>query len=188
MPLPARDLAPGHHHVWVNATGNWSYFLDDVDRLTWIRRLVQAVERSGWTCIGFCQMTTHVHLILAVPDCSLAAGMQFLNREYSKDFNTSHGRYGQLVRRRYGSRRILDGRDLLGAYVYVVLNPVDAGVCPRAEVWRWSSYATTLGLSGDFSFVDASAVVGEAGGVDNLRNLVDAECEARLSRPAKAGI
>ncbi|HET7567353.1 MAG TPA: hypothetical protein VFJ91_05135 [Gaiellaceae bacterium] len=189
MPLAPRDLSPGLHHVWVNATGNWAYFLDDVDRTAWLRRLVQVLEQHGWTCIAFCQLTTHYHMIVSVPDGSLAAGMQFLSREYSKDFNARHDRYGQLVRRRYGSRRIVDGKDLVGVYIYVVLNPVEAGLCPRGEDWRWSSYATTLGLSRDFEFVDASLVLAEVGGsTETLRELVAAEQERRLSLRAMARI
>jgi len=167
--------------VWVNATGNWAYFLDDTDRLSWIRRLVQLTVRRDWQCVAFCQMTTHVHALLSVPDWSLAEGMRYLNREYSKDFNARHGRAGQFVRKRYGSRRIENGADLLGAYAYVVLNPVVEGICPRAEDWRWSSFATTIGLTRDFPFVDASLVVAELGGSPAaLRAFVAAQSEAKL--------
>jgi hypothetical protein len=58
VPSPPRDIAPGLHHVWVNATGDWDYFLDEIDRIYWIRRLVAVAARSAWTCIAFCQMNT----------------------------------------------------------------------------------------------------------------------------------
>ena len=165
--------------MWVNATGNWAYFLDDVDRMAWIRRLVRTLDRHGWVCLAFCQMTTHVHLVVSVPDSSLPDGMRYLNREYGKDFNVRHERAGYLVRKRYGSRRIEDGRDLLGVYAYVVLNPVREGMCRRAEHWSWSSFATTLGVREDFSFVDASLVLAELGGsTEALRSFVAARCEA----------
>jgi hypothetical protein len=45
MPRRPRDTSPGIHHAWVNATGNWSYFLDEVDRVTWIRPLVAMLDR-----------------------------------------------------------------------------------------------------------------------------------------------
>ncbi len=78
------------------------------------------------------------------------------------------------MRRRFGSRRITSGRDLLGTYAYV-LNPVKEGMRPRAEDWRWSSYATTLGLTDDFGFIDARMVIAELdGAVDALRALVAA--------------
>jgi putative transposase len=183
MPRRPRDVRPGFHHVWANATGHWDYFLDEVDRIDWVRRLVRVLDRRRWTCVAFCQMTTHVHLLLAVPDESLAAGMRDLNREYSCDFNLRHGRKGTLVRKRFGSRRIDDGADLLGAYSYVVLNPVAERLCLRAEEWRWGSYRTTLGMSSDFPFVDASSVVAEAGGThEALRQVVEGAASTRLQQ------
>jgi REP-associated tyrosine transposase len=187
MPSAPRDRAPGLHHVWVNATGNWPYFYDDVDRVTWVRLLVRTLDRSGWTCIAFCQMTTHVHAIVGVPDLSLPEGMRYLNREYSRDFNARHGRVGHFVRQRYGSRRIQDARDLVGGFGYVVLNPVRAGMCPRAEDWRWSSFATTIGLTDDFAFVDASLVLAEFGGSATALREYAAGQAACLTFPAVAG-
>jgi REP-associated tyrosine transposase len=175
VPSAPRDNAPGVHHIWVNATGNWSYFLDDVDRRRWLELIEHVSSKHAWIVPAFCQMTTHVHAIVDVPDDSLSLGMLYLSREYSKRFNARHDRVGRFVRRSFGSRRIADGRDLLGAYAYVVLNPVKERMCPRAEDWRWSSYATTLGLTRDFDFVDARVVLAELdGSVEALRALVEA--------------
>jgi REP element-mobilizing transposase RayT len=189
MPSPPRDLAPGLRHVWVNATGNERYYENRDDRIAWIGLLCRVLDRAHWTCVAFCQMTTHVHLILHVDDWSLGSGMKQLNQGYSKDFNARHDRTGQFIRRRYASRRLVDGSDLLATYAYVVLNPVTANLCPAAEDWRWSSYATTLGISADFSFVDASLAVAEAGGsTDRLRRLVEGRRREQLSRLAASGV
>src|SRR4051794_33267925 len=56
-----RDAAAGVHHVVVAATGPSPYFVDDIDRIDWLRRFVRTLDRFDWTCIGFCLMTTHVH-------------------------------------------------------------------------------------------------------------------------------
>jgi putative transposase len=189
MPPPPRDIAPGLRHVWVNATGNELYYVRNDDRVAWIQLLRNVLDRFGWSCTAFCQLSTHVHLIVDVPDTSLALGMKQLNMRYSRHFNVRHDRVGQFVRRRYGSRRIVDGRDLVAAYAYVVLNPVDAGLCPQPEDWRWSSYGTTLGISKDFPFVDASLAIAEAGGsTEALRRTVDARARERLSQLATAGV
>ena len=183
MPRKPRDVSPGFHHAWVGATGDWSYFLDEVDRIAWIRRLVSTLDRMAWTCVAFCQMSTHVHLLLRIPDESLAIGMRDLNREYSCDFNLRHGRVGTFVRKRFGSRRIDDAADLVGVYSYVVLNPVVERLCLRPEEWRWSSYRTTIGVANDFPFVDGSAVIAEAGGTSTaLGQLVESAAQARLER------
>lgn len=185
MPLAPRDRSPGTHHVWVGATSHWDYFSDDVDRVAWLRLFVRTCDRFDWGPVAFCQMTTHVHALISVPDSSLADGMRYLNREYSLEFNARHARYGYLVRRRYGSRRIEDGRGLLRAYAYVVLNPVRAMMCRRAEDWRWSSYATTIGLSQDFPFIDAGTAIAEAGGkTDDLRRMVSSRA-AEIGREGR---
>jgi len=189
MPPPPRDLAPGLRHVWVNATGDERYFVDRDDRMTWIRRLSRILDSYAWKCVSFCQMTTHVHAILDIPDWSLAHGMKELNMGYSRDFNARHDRVGQFVRRRYQSRRIADGRDLLGTYAYVVLNPVIADICASPEDWRWSSYATSIGISSDFPFVDASLAIAESGGsTTSLRAVVDGRLRERLSRADMPGV
>jgi len=180
MPIPPRDRNPGIHHVWVNATGNWPYFVDEVDRMAWIRLVVRVLDRFDWRCLAFCQMTTHVHLLVAIADDSLPFGMEYLNREYSKDFNGRHSRFGHFVRKRYGNRRVESAGDLLGAYAYVVLNPVREAMCLRAEDWPWSSYRTTLGMSDAFPFVDATDVLAELGGSTvALKALVDAQAGRR---------
>ena len=108
-----------------------------------------------------------------MPDLSLPLGMQYLSREYGKRFNLRHGRTGHFVQRRYGSRRIENGRDLLATYAYVVANPVKDGACRRAEDWRWSSYAAALQLTSDYAFVDATLVLAELdGSLDALRAVV----------------
>jgi hypothetical protein len=180
-----RDIRPGFHHVWVNATGDWDYFLDEVDRIVWVRRLLGMLDRFAWTCVAFCQMTTHVHLLVSVSDGSLSIGMRELNREYSCDFNLRHGRVGTFLRKRFGSRRIEGANDLLGAYAYIVLNPVAEGLCLRPEEWRWSSYRTTIGVSADFPFVDGACMIAEASGTpEALRGVIES---VRRGRPSRTG-
>jgi putative transposase len=179
MPRRPRDTSAGAHHVWVNATGAWDYFLDDEDRINWLRLLVETLRAFDWTCSAFCLMATHVHLLVEVTGGSLPVGMRELNREYSCAFNLRHGRVGVFQRKRFGSRRIEDGVDLLGTYGYVVLNPVAEGLCRWPHEWRWSSYRTTLEMGDDFPFVDASRVVAEAGGIEQLRAVVEGIARAR---------
>ena len=83
-------------------------------------------------------MTTHLHVILDVPDESLPVGMHYLNSAYGKEFNERHGRIGNLVRARYWSKRITTDTQLLAAFRYAARNPVRASLCERAEDWRWS--------------------------------------------------
>jgi putative transposase len=159
VPRGPRDATPGIHHVIVGATGPSPYFLDDIDRLTWVRFLIKILDRYEWTCIVMCQMTTHVHALFDVPDESLPLGMHRLNTAYGKRFNARHDRFGNLLRSRYWSTRMKDERQLLAAFRYAARNPSRARMCERPEDWYWSSFATSCGLAETFPFVDASCVL-----------------------------
>jgi REP-associated tyrosine transposase len=158
-----RDTAPGIRHVVVGAASPERYYRDDVDHRAWTRRLVAVLHRYDWTCLIVCELPTHVHMVVDIPNETLPTAMHWLNCEYGKDYNTRHGRVGALVRERYWSRRVKSDSDLLGAYAYVALNPVEAGLVATPEEWHWSSYATTLGVATTFPFVDATPVLSQLG-------------------------
>jgi REP element-mobilizing transposase RayT len=159
-------MQPGHHHLVVGATGPGAYFLDADDRLTWLRLFVRMLEEFEWTCVSFCQLTTHVHALVEVRDESLPAAMHRLNTAYGKYFNDAHGRKGALVRARYWSTRMETNGQLLTAFAYIALNPVRAQLCARPEYWAWSSFATSCALANAFPFVDASIVCSLLGAED----------------------
>jgi REP-associated tyrosine transposase len=153
-----RDNHQGIHHVIVQATGPSDYYRDHVDRLDWLRRFVRIVDRYAWRCLIVCQMTTHVHSLIEVPDSSLSEGMQRLNCGYGKEFNGRHERRGNLVGQRFWSKRCTTDGQVLARFRYVALNPVRAGICERPEEWFWSSFATSCGIANTFPFVDASPI------------------------------
>lgn len=155
-----RDTLAGRFHVYTHCV--WAtpeYFRDTTDRLVFLRYLARATTKSQWTCIAFCLMTSHYHLILEVDDNTLPAAMQSLNHAYACSFNRRYGLRGHVQFRRYGARRICGDFDLLGTFAYVSKNPVAAGVCRRPENWSWSSYAGTIGRSEPATFVDDSALI-----------------------------
>jgi hypothetical protein len=187
MPRPPRDLAPGIHHIGSGAAGPATYYLDEIDHALWLRLFVRTIERHGWDCLIVVQLTTHWHAIVETHDHSLAEGMQYLNGEYSKRFNKRHTRVGYLVRDRYWSRRKSTEAELLNAFCYAANNPVFAGLAARAEGWKWSSFATSVGLEDSFSFVKDGRVLRQFGRTKQqaqpaLRHHVAALASAALGR------
>jgi REP element-mobilizing transposase RayT len=158
MPQRPRDSQPGIHHVIVQAAGPIAYYVDHIDRLDWMRRFIRILDRYAWKCLIVCQMTTHVHTVVEVPDWSLSEGMQRLNFGYGTEFNARHERRGNLIGRRFWSERSKTDKHVLAAFRYVALNPVRAGICELPEEWFWSSFATSCGLAGTFPFVDPTYV------------------------------
>ncbi|WP_370736715.1 REP-associated tyrosine transposase [Halopseudomonas pelagia] len=94
--------------------------------------------------VAWCIMPNHVHVVIE-PTYSLPRIVQGW-KSYSARWALMHGSksgltlpYGQFWMRGYWDRYIRDVRHYQAAVLYVHQNPVKAGLCKRAEDWRWSS-------------------------------------------------
>lgn len=160
MPRKSRDTGAGTFHVYTHCV--WAVphlYRDATDRLEFLRHLARISARTGWTCIAYCLMASHYHLIVNVGDGVLPTAMHGLNLRYAIHHNRRYGLRGHVQFARYGSRRLADDGDLLHAFSYVVNNPVAAGLCASADGWRWSSYRATVGLDELPSFVDPARLL-----------------------------
>lgn len=178
MARPPRDIDPGTFHVTCHSVRDTSLFRDDLDRIRFLTELASVGARTGWTCIEYCLMTTHFHLIVAVDAGVLPLAMHQLNFRYACSFNARHGTRGHVLERRYSAGRIWSEAHLLAAYRYVARNPVMARLCATPQEWRWGSYAASVGLADPISFVDASCVLEIFGGphemaIARLRDFVE---------------
>ena len=146
MARPLRiELTGGLYHVTSRGDRREDIYRDDEDRREWLSVFGAVCKRYNWRSHAYCQMTNHYHVVVETPDANLSKGMRQLNGVYTQRFNRRHGLAGHLFQGRF--KGILVERDayLLELARYVVLNPVRAGMVPRAEDWRWSSYATMMG-------------------------------------------
>ena len=139
MPRRARaDLPSGIYHVTNRGIDDAPIYLDDIDRKTFLTLLGRVVAGHDWTCHAFCLMTTHYHLIVETDQPNLSQGMRRLNGGYAHSFNERHGRRGHLFGGRY-SVYVIDREDHFEkSCVYVLENPVRAGLCERPSDWPWS--------------------------------------------------
>lgn len=113
-------------------------FLDDDDRLAFLELLHDVAGGTSWAVHALCLMTTHYHLVLESTRESLSGGMHRLNGAYAQSFNRRHARWGHLFGHRYSCRVIESERYLSAVCRYVVLNPVEAGLCERPGEWPWA--------------------------------------------------
>lgn len=149
------------HCVWAVP----ELYRDDVDRLEFLRHLARVADEPGWTCLAYCLMRSHYHLLVRVEDGVLPRAMHRLNLAYARHYNRRYELRGHVQFRRYGARRLHDGYELAIAFSYLANNPVNARLCASAADWPWSSYAGTVGLKGLASFVNPSEVVAALGEV-----------------------
>jgi REP element-mobilizing transposase RayT len=159
MARQGRDKGAGLFHVYTHSVWAAELFRDDRDRAVFLRELAQAGAKAQWTCVGFCLLTTHCHVIFDVEDNALPIGMHALNFRYAVQFNKRHRMKGHVLGARYDAKRIEDDEHLLTAYRYVMRNPVEAGICATAEAWRWSSFAAAIGDAPPIDFVNPVTVL-----------------------------
>ena len=160
MPYIHRDASAGLFHVYTHCV--WAVpclYRDEHDRVEFLRHLARVTDQRGWTCVAYCLMTSHYHLIVSVADGVLPRAMHALNLAYALHHNRRYGLRGHVQFRRYGSTRIGDAGDLLERFRYVARNPVRAGLCSSPVDWKWSSYAGTIGIGELSSFVDPTLLL-----------------------------
>jgi REP element-mobilizing transposase RayT len=126
-------------HVHTRGNNRRGVLTDDSPRMVFMRMFARIAIRYRWLVYAWCLMTTHYHVVLESTRAQLSAGMQWLNGLYAQTFNRRYGRYGHLFAARFGSRVIEDEAYLARVCDYVLLNPVQAGLCEHAAEWRWSA-------------------------------------------------
>lgn len=143
-----RVEAPGAiHHVVAKGNAGQAIVRDDDDRGALVRRLARAFELHGWSCWSYCLMDSHFHLVVETPEPNLGIGMKWLSAAHAQDFNQRYERCGHVFGGRFYSQLIERDAHLLEACVYVVLNPVRAGVVEHPRQWSWSSFRSAAGLA-----------------------------------------
>ena len=91
------------HHVRVRGIEQSRMFVDDRDRLDFLRRLSEgcAQERAG--VYAWCLMDNHVHLAVRTGVQPLSKTMSRILGGYAVAFNLRHGRSGHLFQNRFKS-------------------------------------------------------------------------------------
>lgn len=136
--LPRNILEDGFFHVTARAVDGIALFRDDVDRHEFVEELKRSAIGFLWVCHAYCLMTTHYHLLLESTRDSMSRGMHRLNGLYAQRFNARHKRRGHLFEGRFQSYVVDSEEHFAAAYLYVLNNPVRAGLCQHADEWPWS--------------------------------------------------
>ncbi|MDQ2969362.1 MAG: transposase [Actinomycetota bacterium] len=142
--IPRCAFPDGLFHVAARGVAKMPIYHDASDRQRFLSLLALVVSHFEWTCHAFCLMTNHYHLVLDTSRENLSGGMQILNGDYAQGFNGKYGRWGHVFGDRFWCRS-LGEEELEGVCLYVMENPVRAGLCKRSTDWRWSACRFELG-------------------------------------------
>lgn len=129
----------GIYHVIARGNNKEYIFKESIDKGYFIKLLKDNRGAMGYVVYGYVLMDNHYHLIIQTMDKKLQEIMHLLNNKYSKLFNTKYNRVGHVFQGRYKAILVQDERYILKLLRYVHQNPVRAGICKRAEQYKWSS-------------------------------------------------
>jgi REP element-mobilizing transposase RayT len=180
------DVPGAIHHVVASGNGGCKIVEDGTDRTSLIERLSHVAYHCGWRVHAYCLMDTHVHAVIETPQANLGVGMQRLVGGHAFRFNRHHRRSGHLFAGPYYSAEITGEAHLIEAGIYVVLNPVRAGLVVHARDWPWSSYQAVTGIAPTPSWL-ATDVLPNAFASDpgTARAIYEAVVEEVALRPPK---
>ena len=160
MARPLRLSEPGlTYHVTARGIDRHSVYMDDEDRVGFLDRLAHVVGTLELECYAYCLMDNHYHLVVKTRQPNISKAMRQVNSAYARRWNDRHERTGYVFQGRFGAKVIQDGRYLLTACRYVVLNPVRAGLVGEPCQWPWSSYRATAGLARCPAFLSTDTVL-----------------------------
>ena len=158
MPRVARIVLPDQpHHVTQRGNNRQDVFFVDDDRRVYLDLLQTHCRRYGFTVLGYCLMSNHVHIVgIPIHEDSLARAIGRTHFRYTQYINGLHGRSGHLWQNRFFSCA-LDEVHLWRALCYVERNPVRAKMVRVAWRYPWSSasaHVTGLDPSGVLDLSD----------------------------------
>jgi anti-anti-sigma factor len=135
--MPRSQLpSPAWYHVISRGVEQRTIVLDDRDRESWFKLLVDITKRFGWRVHAWNLLDNHFHLLVETTQPQLSRGMQRLNGVHAIRFNRRYARSGHLFQGRFETR-VLEGDEHLATVIeYVYENSTRVGL--RGWPWRGS--------------------------------------------------
>ena len=185
MSRPPRPVFAGAtYHITARGNNGEAIFADDADRYGYLILLSKALRMLDVRLFAYALMTNHVHLILETAQPNVSAFVRWLHTHYAKHFNRRHGRMNHLFGDRFRSRVIDDDLYLVGATVYLHLNPWRAGLVTHPADYPWTSYR--MYVSGGPEIVDVRPVLDVFGrDLHRSRRAYETLVTDEMARPAR---
>lgn len=130
------------HHIYQRTINRYNIFYDLEDYLVYYTIFSIAVSKCNVVALGLCLMYDHIHMLLkADAKEEMSEFVRMVTSMFAREQNNHIGRSGALFQPRFGSA-IKRGMKLLRtAIAYLLNNPVEKGLCRRAEDYRWNFLA-----------------------------------------------
>ncbi len=127
------------HHVTSRGHGGKAILEDTRAKMRFLEILEASSMLYRMRILAYCLMDSHYHLILQNSSGKLSDFMKRLNGEYGAYYRREFGGSGYVFQGRFRSTLIQEDAYMTVAVVYVLLNPVRAGLVRSPWRYEWSS-------------------------------------------------
>lgn len=135
-----------YFHIYNRGNNHEKIFFERENYAYFLRLMREHLPEDKTELIAYCLMPTHYHILVHTKSDDLSKQMQPFLLAYTKAINLRFKRTGALFQGRFKAKLIASNEVLLHLSRYIHLNPVVAGLVPKAEEWEFSSYRDYLGL------------------------------------------
>lgn len=131
-------LQSGYFHVWARGNCRFTVFHDEEDFTGFLTRCNKFAINYESKITSFVLMDNHVHL--QVYTQNLKSFISALLISFSQWLNKRKGLTGSLFQSPFSSSQIYSADILERNILYILTNPVRAGICESIKDYPWSSY------------------------------------------------
>jgi len=127
----------GIYHIYLRGNSRFVIFYDDEDRNVFYSHIEKSALKHNVQLFAYVLMDNHVHLL--AKSNNLSAFISSILVCYVKWYNRKHKSSGNLFSSPYSSAPKNSMQKFRNCLIYILLNPVEAGIVKNAIEYRWSS-------------------------------------------------
>jgi len=128
-----------YHHVMNRGIRGESIFEKSKWKDIFIKIIQEKGKRLGINILAYCVMNNHYHIILQNRSGKLSQYMKDVNGQYGLIYRKIVGGKGYVFQNRYKSTLVQKDGYLGTVILYILLNPVRAGIVNNPYDYKWSS-------------------------------------------------
>lgn len=127
----------GNMHVYFRANGRYTVFYDDEDNVELLRRMDKFAKKYKSKLLEFVLMGNHAHF--QVDTNCVTELMRDTLKSYSRWYNKKYKNSNKVFKTPFSSACKRSDEWVFDSCLYILRNPPVAGICGKADNYRWSS-------------------------------------------------
>ena len=133
-----KRVQEGNFHVYFRGNNRTIVFYDDIERVEFLKKLYFASIRYETFIWAFVLMTNHVHIQLVTK--RLTDFMKGFLQSYVRWYNIKNQTNDKLFKTPFNSTSKKSEKWIIDSLLYILQNPIRAGICQHPSEYKWSSY------------------------------------------------